>query len=120
MIKDILMVGAGGALGSVVRYLLTLTMAHFAICSEWAILSANVVGSFLIGLLIPLLGNNGLLFMTVGFCGGFTTFSTFSSQALHLFQTGERIIAVVYIMASVLLSILSVLLGMYIAGKIIK
>ena len=120
MIKSLLLVGAGGALGSIARYLLTLLLAYFAICGEWAILLVNVVGSFLIGLSIPLLSNGSYLFAVVGFCGGFTTFSTFSSQALSLFQSGARLQATAYILASVVVSILSVLLGIYLAGKFFK
>lgn len=120
MIKSLLLVGAGGALGSIARYAVSLLFAHFAICSHWATMLVNVVGSLLIGLAIPLLSNGAHLFAVVGFCGGFTTFSTFSSQALHLFESGERLSAVVYVAASVILSVLMVLLGMYIAEKFIK
>ena len=120
MIKSLLLVGAGGALGSIARYAVSLLFAHFAICSHWATMLVNVVGSLLIGLAIPLFSNGAHLFAVVGFCGGFTTFSTFSSQALHLFESGERLSAVVYVAASVILSVLMVLLGMYIAERIIK
>ena len=120
MIRNLLLVGAGGALGSVARYMLTILLAHFAICGEIAILLANVIGSFLIGLLIPMLSNGNYLFAVVGVCGGFTTFSTFSSQALNLFQNGERLIAMAYMIASVVISLLAVLLGMYVAGKLVK
>ena len=120
MIKNILLVGAGGALGSIMRYLISTLFAHFAICSEWAIFSVNVIGSFLIGMLMPLLGNTSSLFLIAGFCGGFTTFSTFSSQALHLFQSGQRITAFIYILASVVISVISVFLGLYFAEKFLK
>lgn len=120
MIKSLFLVGAGGALGSVARYVVSLLFAHFAICSHWATLAVNVIGSFLIGLAIPMLSNGAQLFAVVGFCGGFTTFSTFSSQALQLFQAGERLAAAAYVAVSVVVSVLMVLLGMYLAGKIIK
>ena len=118
--KNLLLVGAGGALGSIARYAVSLLFAHFAICSHWATLAVNVVGSFLISLAIPLLSGGAHLFAVVGFCGGFTTFSTFSSQAVQLFQAGERLTAAVYIAASLLVSIAMVLLGMYVAGKFVK
>ena len=120
MIKSLLLVGAGGALGSIARYAVSLLFAHLAICSHWATLLVNVVGSFLIGLLIPMLSNGTYLFAVVGLCGGFTTFSTFSSQALQLFQSGERVTAVAYMALSVVVSILMVLAGMYVAGKLVK
>ena len=80
MIKNILLVGAGGALGSVARYLLTYILTQLAICSEIATFAINVVGSFAIGMAISALGNMGYLFAAVGFCGGFTTFSTFFAK----------------------------------------
>ena len=120
MIRSLLLVGAGGALGSIARYAVSMLFAHYAICSHWATMLVNIIGSFLIGLLIPLLSNGVHLFAVVGFCGGFTTFSTFSSQALQLFQTGERLTAMAYVAASVVVSILMVLLGMYVAGRFIK
>ena len=120
MIKNLLLVGAGGALGSVARYAVSMLFTHFAICSHWATLVVNVIGSFLIGFAIPLLSNGAYLFAVVGFCGGFTTFSTFSSQALQLFQAGERLTAATYVAASLVVSVLMVLLGMYLAGKFVK
>ena len=120
MIKSLLLVGAGGALGSIARYAVSMLFAHFAISGHWATLLVNVIGSFLIGLAIPLFSNGAHLFAVVGFCGGFTTFSTFSSQAVQLFQAGERLTAVAYVAASVVVSVLMLLLGMYLAGKFVK
>ena len=120
MIKSLLLVGAGGALGSIARYAVSMFFAHFSICSHWATLVVNVIGSFLIGLAIPLLSNGAHLFAIVGFCGGFTTFSTFSSQAVQLFQAGERLAAAAYVAVSVVVSVLMVFLGMYLVGKFVK
>lgn len=120
MIKSLLLVGAGGALGSIARYLVSVLFFYYAIYSGWATLLVNVVGSFLIGLFIPMLSSNGYLFAVVGFCGGFTTFSTFSTQALQLFQAGERFTAATYVALSLVVSVLMVLLGMYLAGKFVK
>lgn len=120
MIKSLLLVGTGGALGSIARYAVSMLFAHFAITGHWATLLVNVVGSFLIGLAIPLLSNGAHLIAVVGFCGGFTTFSTFSSQAVQLFQAGERVTAAVYVAASLVVSIAMVLLGMFVAGKFVK
>ena len=106
-------------MGSIARYLVSNLMVYFAICSEMATLAVNVIGSFLIGLLIPLLSSSGQLVLAIGFCGGFTTFSTFSYQALQLFQAGQRLSALVYIAASVVLSILSAFAGIYLSEKFI-
>lgn len=120
MIKNILLVGAGGALGSIARYLITCLFTHLAICGELAILLVNIIGSFIIGLLIPASSNTLYLLMAVGFCGGFTTFSTFSAQAFQMIQSGQRLSAIVYTLASVLISIAFVLLGIYLSEKYIK
>ena len=120
MIKNLLLVGAGGALGSIARYAVSMLFAHFAVGGHWATMLVNVVGSFLIGLLIPILSNAAALIAVVGFCGGFTTFSTFSSQAVQLFQNGERLVATAYVAVSFVVSIAMVLLGMYVAERLVK
>lgn len=120
MLKNILLVGAGGALGSILRYLITVAFAYFTICNEWATLLANVLGSFLIGLLISTTGNSVYLFAAVGFCGGFTTFSTFSAQAIQLLQSWQRTLALSYILISLILSISAVWLGLYCGNRFIK
>ena len=120
MIKNILIVGAGGALGSIARYLITCIFSHLAICSELAILLVNIIGSFIIGLLIPASQNTIYLLMAVGFCGGFTTFSSFSAQAFQLLQNGQRLASLIYILASVLISIAFVFLGILLSEKYIK
>ena len=120
MIKNILLVGAGGALGSIGRYLITCLFTHLAICSELATLLVNIIGSFVIGLLIPASSNTLYLLMAVGFCGGFTTFSTFSAQAFQMLQSGQRLTSLIYILASVLISIAFVFLGIYMSEKYFK
>lgn len=120
MLKNILLLGLGGALGSVSRYLLTYMSELWAISGEWAILFANVLGSFLIGVLIVVSGGGTYLFAAVGFCGGFTTFSTFSAQALQLFQSGQRVIGFCYVLGSVALSLTAVSFGMYCGEKLFK
>ncbi|MBO7286864.1 MAG: fluoride efflux transporter CrcB [Bacteroidales bacterium] len=120
MIKNILLVGAGGALGSISRYLITCLFTYLSICSELATLLINIVGSFIIGLLIPASQSPLYLLLAIGFCGGFTTFSTFSAQAFQMMQSGQRLSAIVYILASVLISIAFVFLGVYLSEKYIK
>ena len=120
MIKNILIVGTGGALGSIARYLITCLFTHLAICSELAIFLVNIIGSFIIGLLIPSAQSTLYLLMAVGFCGGFTTFSTFSVQAFQMLQSGQRLTSLIYILASVLISIAFVFLGIYLSERYIK
>ena len=111
MIKNILLVGAGGALGSVARYLLTYILTQLAICSEVATFAINVVGSFAIGMAISALGNMGYLFAAVGFCGGFTTFSAFANEGLVMLQGGNVGAFLLYALTSVVAGIALVALG---------
>lgn len=120
MIKNILLVGTGGALGSIARYLITCLFTYLAICNELATLLVNVIGSFVIGLLIPASQNTLYLLLAVGFCGGFTTFSTFSAQVFQMMQNGQRLSSIIYILASILISITFVFLGIYLSEKYIK
>jgi CrcB protein len=115
-----LWVAAGGALGSVARYWLAafvggLTGLQF----PWGTLLINVLGSFVIGWFGAWTGSNGAMdvpadirvFVMVGICGGFTTFSSFSLQTLELLQAGEGLRAGAYILGSVTLCLLGVWAG---------
>lgn len=118
IIRQLLMVALGGALGSVARYGLTLLASALAVRPEWGTLAANVCGSFLIGLACPGWRSEYQLFLTVGLCGGFTTFSTFSSQALRLLQAGQWLGGGLYLLGSVALSLAMVALGWYCRQRI--
>ena len=120
MIRDFLLVGIGGALGSMARYAITLLSSYFAIASEIGTLTANALGSLLIGIIIALSKGDMYLLGAVGFCGGFTTFSTFSSQALQLIQNGQRTMGIAYIIASLFVCILMTWAGIYLANRFIK
>jgi len=115
-----LWVAAGGALGSVARYWLAafvagLTGPYF----PWGTLLINIVGSFVIGWFGVWTGPNGpvdvpadiRMFVMVGICGGFTTFSSFSLQTVELLYAGEMLRAGSYIMGSVALCLLAVWAG---------
>jgi len=120
MIRNFIWVALGGACGSVARYALTLLSGVLRIPSEYAILSANISGSFLIGVFLSLARGELYLFAAIGFCGGFTTFSTFSSQTLALLQSGQKMSALFYIFSSVALSLLAVYLGLILGDKWFK
>ena len=119
LLKTILAVGAGSFLGGAGRYLVSLAMKGVSKGFPWATLTVNLVGCFLIGLLWGVFSKNGsevsnwALFLTVGLCGGFTTFSTFSKEALVMLQGGNSWGFVVYVAASVVAGIALVALGYF-------
>lgn len=108
----------GGALGSMGRYALTVLGSQLSVRAEWATLAANLCGSFLIGLAMPGARNEFYLFLTVGVCGGFTTYSSFSSQALQLLRDGQYGTGLLYILATTVLSLLMVGCGWYCRQRI--
>jgi CrcB protein len=120
MLRDFLLVGIGGALGSMARYGLTLLATYTSITSELATIVANAGGSLLIGIIIALSKGDWYLLAAVGFCGGFTTFSTFSAQALHLLQSGQRTMGLLYIIATLLVCLLMTWAGISLADKFFK
>jgi fluoride exporter len=116
----LLSVAAGGAIGSVTRFLVGIGSAKlFGLGFPWGTLIINLAGSFLIGVFAESfalkwnLPQATQVFLTVGFCGGFTTFSTFSLDSYVLMQRGEFGLAAAYILGSVVLSIAALLGGLY-------
>jgi CrcB protein len=108
----ILAVALGGAVGSVARYLVGVGSTKlFGLAFPWGTLLINVAGSFLIGAFAEMfalrwnLSQAAQVFLTVGICGGFTTFSTFSLDAFVLIERGEFWTAGAYMIGSVVLSI---------------
>lgn len=116
--KNIVFVAAGGALGSVLRYLLSSSIyAWFGRAMPWGTLAVNVIGSFAIGLLSILLvekfniSQEWRLGIVVGVLGGFTTFSAFSWDTLDLMQQGLTHKALLNVLANVVLCIVAAWLG---------
>ena len=111
-IQFILAVAAGGALGAVMRYLVAIGSGRaFGTDFPWGTLIINVTGSFLIGVFAALFATRWNLpqtvriFLTVGICGGYTTFSTFSLDAWYLIERGQTFASAAYMIASVVLSV---------------
>ena len=119
-IRNIIVVGAGSFIGGIARYLVSLAMKGISKGFPWATLLVNLLGCLIIGLLWGFLSRNASestswgLFLTVGLCGGFTTFSTFSKEALTMLQTGQIWGFASYIALSILAGIALVALGYYI------
>lgn len=124
MLLDCLCVGAGGFVGSVLRYLLGLVLPARSAFPVTTFL-INVVGSFALGFLTALalrgaLPNDQLsLMLRVGLCGGFTTFSTFSVESASLLQNGAYGMAVAYVTASIVLCVAGALAGNALAGAVL-
>ena len=120
MIKELLLVGLGGGVGSILRYLTSklipskIGLFPFPV----ATFTVNIIGCLLIGLLIGLslkhhlLNDHAKLLLIVGFCGGFTTFSTFSMENVQMYEAGNYLGLTLYILLSVVIGFLAVWAGM--------
>ena len=118
MWKEILYVGAGSFLGGALRYAVSLLLK----CNgsfPWATFSVNMIGCLLIGLLmglsmrLPNISQQVLLFLSIGFCGGFTTFSTFSKEGLMMLQSANYLLFAIYVLASILFGLALVAAGYF-------
>lgn len=117
MLKEIIAVFIGGGIGSVLRFLLN----KIEIVSEnnypYSTFISNVVGCFVLGLVLGYFIKNGsnnstlFVFLTVGLCGGFTTFSSFSNENLQLIQNGHILSFLIYTLLSLILGIMFVYFG---------
>lgn len=119
MWKLMLLAGAGGFVGTCCRFLVNrLFLVYYKAPFPLATFTINVVGCFLFGLLFALLNRNGILppkmnaLLITGFCGGFTTFSTFSFESLTLGFNGTALISLSYIIASVVVGLIASWLGL--------
>ena len=119
MIRELLAVGLGGGAGSVVRYMLSawLLAGHTLLGFPAGTFAVNAVGSLLIGILLETISSAAAGWLLVaGFCGGFTTFSTFSADTVRLLRAGNYGPAAAYIALSVVTCIAFAALGMWISG----
>lgn len=119
-------VALGSAIGGVLRFLMVpWAQRWFAAGFPGGTLMVNILGSLLIGLILRLAGEQGVMstearvFLTVGVCGGFTTFSAFSAESMELMQSGQWGRAGVYVIASVSLCLLATFAGWMAGGGIL-
>jgi len=131
LIKQIILVALGGGLGSVCRFLISVALPKFTLTSPWVVTSfplatfvINISGCFLVGLISAYfnehsnLSPNLKLLLIMGFCGGFTTFSTFAFEKVNLIQNGNYTTFFLYVFSSIIIGILAVFLGFWVGtGK---
>ncbi len=118
MVRSILIVGLGGFIGTVFRFLISrYFQVHVFSVFPWGTFTVNIIGSFIIGILFGLsekgdiLSTEWRLFLTVGICGGFTTYSTFSNDAFILLQNNEFFRFATYSGLSFILGLFAVFFG---------
>ncbi len=117
ILRNILWIALGGAVGSVGRYLVS---KCFEGSFPWGTLTVNILGSLLIGILTGLVAKGTLspemkLLLVTGFCGGFTTFSTFANESLSMMKAGQVALLALYIGVSVAVGIMAAYIGMQIS-----
>ena len=121
MIKNILLIFIGGGLGSVCRYLISEIVFFKKFNFPYPTLVTNLIGCLLIGLALGWSIKNSntdssfVIMFTIGFCGGFTTFSSFSQESLVLINNSHYNYLFFYVLSSVLIGILSVFMGLKIS-----
>lgn len=123
MIRNILLIAVGGATGSVLRYFIgKYFQESWGGSFPWGTMIVNLIGCLIIGFIYALdekmggMNNEIKLFITVGLCGGFTTFSTFCNENLMLLRQAHILLAALYAGVSLFLGILAVYAGMKIVG----
>ena len=113
MVKSFLIVGIGGALGTILRFTTTKLLASYQLHFPIATFAVNIIGCFLIGLFLGLaeknewMQGNMLLLLVTGFCGGFTTFSAFAVENVVLLEKQFFSTALLYSLISLVLGILA-------------
>ncbi|TQD38885.1 fluoride efflux transporter CrcB [Haloflavibacter putidus] len=118
--KILFLIFVGGGFGSVARFLVSKSIQSLGASIPYGTLSVNVLGSFIIGLVLTFLANKtgnyydniGFL-LAIGFCGGFTTFSSFAFENLELLKAGAILEFAIYTISSVVLSIAAVLFAVW-------
>lgn len=112
---NIIIVGLGGAIGSILRYIISLIPNKYTF--PLITLVINILGAILIGYITGIATKKSIslrfiLFFKTGLCGGFTTFSTFSLEAYYLFESGNYFYSILYILLSFIGCLIGVWLGM--------
>jgi CrcB protein len=119
MLKHLLLVFVGGGFGSVLRFIIGKYLNNTENGIPYGTFAANIIGSLLIGIILGLaakndtLTSNQTLLLATGFCGGFTTFSTFAYENHIFLKSGDFTSFAIYTIASFIVGFLAVFFGMY-------
>ena len=123
--KELIYVFIGGGLGSLVRFLLGKWVNSFHNSTfPFGTFTINIIACFVLGFIIGLADHKQLLspatrlFWAVGFCGGFSTFSAFTSESLSLIQQGQNSTMLLYVLLSVIVCLTATFGGLFIAERI--
>ncbi|MCW1934767.1 fluoride efflux transporter CrcB [Pararhodobacter zhoushanensis] len=124
MIYTLLQVALGGAIGASGRYLTGVaSLRLMGPGFPWGTLAVNVIGSFVMGVVVVALGhlsaNRFAPLLMTGVLGGYTTFSAFSLDAMTIWERGQQGLAMVYVGASVVLSLAAILAGLWLARSVV-
>lgn len=122
MLRNFLLVGLGGAAGSMLRFAAGLLIGSKNF--PWSTLLINIIGSLIIGIIMAYSARNEIfsanwkLFLATGICGGFTTFSAFSYENLQLIQEGKLHLFVGYLLSSIIFGMAAVWIGYTIMERV--
>ena len=125
MVKELILVASGGAIGVSLRHLWGMMFKALLGPTEvpLAIMAANILGSFLMGAFVSLAAHKGLAhfnpFIAIGLLGGFTTFSSFSLEAVRLVEAGQYGHVALYVALSVFVSIAALMAGLWAVREVL-
>ena len=120
-VKNILLVFVGSGIGGAARYLLSLTFDIIFMEFPVATLIINAIACLVVGLVVGVADTRSILtspqtlFLSTGFCGGFSTFSKFSGETIYLFQEGNNFMAILNIILSVAICLIATYVGLFIS-----